>query len=108
MDNITIPQYDKGFNLAFTVTDSTATAYNLTGYTVKLKVWEEGIPTTFIVNGSITVDVAASGTCHYTIVADDFNSIATYLAELELTKAGVIESTESFRITIAESGYTEA
>jgi len=107
MDNITIPQRDKGFNLAFTVNDSDGDAYTITGYTIKLKVWEEGIPGTLIVDGTCDIDDGSVGTCHYTVAEDDFNDIAAYIAELELTQSGIIESTESFRITIVESGYTE-
>jgi len=104
MITIYIPSSDMGFNLNFTIKDANGSAYNLTGYTIKLKVWRAGQPGLLLVNGNCAIDDAANGTCHYTITATDFTSVGTFKAELELTKAGVIESTGSFDIEIMESG----
>ena len=104
MSDLTVPKGDKGYNLNFTVKDSAGAAYNLTGYTVTLKVWEAGVSGTLILSGACSIDVAASGTCHYTITATDFTSVADYKMELELTKSGVIESTENYDLKIEESG----
>ena len=93
-----------GFNLNFTVKNADGSAFNLTGYTIKLKVWRAGQPGLLLLNGGCAIDNATAGTCHYTITATDFTSVGTFKAELELTKAGVIESTGSFDIEIMESG----
>lgn len=106
MADLTIPQGDKGFNLNFTVKDSDDAAYDLTNYTVTLKVWKPGVPGTLILEEACTVDVAASGTCHYTVQAGDFDSRAKYKMELELTKSGVIESTQNYDLEIEESPYS--
>ena len=99
-----IPSSDMGFNLNFTIKDANGSAYNLTGYTIKLKVWRAGQPGLLLLDGSCDIDSAVNGACHYTITATDFTSVGTFKAELELTKAGVIESTGSFGIEVTESG----
>jgi len=101
--DLTIPKGDKGYNLAFIVTEDDGTIYNLAGYTVTLKVWPQGISGSPIVSGGCTVDVAADGTCHYAIGATDFTVEGDYLCELELTKAGVIESTRYYTLKVTES-----
>ena len=101
---LTIPKSDKGFYINFTVQDSAGVAYDLTGYTIKLKVWSPGISGTLLLTGTCNIVNATAGTCRYLIAATDFTIIGTYLAELELTKTNVVESTEPFRITVVESG----
>ena len=102
-DTITTGKNDYGFNLAFTIYDSDGNARNITGYTVTLKVWKAGRPKELVINSACTVDVAASGTCHYTIAANDFREAARYNYELELTKEGVVDSSESGIIVVEDS-----
>ncbi len=102
--NLTVPKNDKGYYLSFTVKDSAGDAYNLTDYTIKLKVWSAGSPSTLIVDGTCSIVVAASGTCRYLVTATDFTVKGLYSAELELTKTDVIESTTAFTIEVKESG----
>ncbi len=104
MSDLTIPLNDKGYYLNFTVQDSTGAAYNLTDYTITLKVWAAGSSGTLIASGACAIVVAASGTCRYTITSTDFTVKGIYSAELELTKTGVIESTTAFTIEVKESG----
>ncbi len=104
MEKITVPKGDKGYDLSFTVTDSSASAYDLSGYLVTLKVWAAKVSGTLLIDSNCPVDTAASGTCHYTVANGDFDTVGRYIAELELTKSGVIESTENFSITVVESG----
>ena len=101
MADITIAQSDKGFYLNFTINDSAGTAYALSGYTIKLKVWLAG--STATVTGTCEIVVAASGTCRYLVIATDFVTAGIYQAEIELTKTGVIESTDRFTIEVKES-----
>jgi len=109
MNRITIPKDDVGFKLEFTVQDSEGTAVDLTAYTaVTIKMWQAGTPGTLLLNKACT-NKAADGTCDYTIAEADFAgatypAVGQYLAELELTKTSVIESTETFMINIVESG----
>ena len=104
MVNLTVPKGDYGFSIAATITTSAGVAYNLTGYTVKLKVWQEGSPGTLLVNAACSVVVAAEGTVTYAVAQNDFATAGTYLAEFEMTKTSVIESTKRFTITVEESG----
>ncbi len=99
-----VPKSDYGYELNFTVQTSSGSAYDLTDYTIKLKVWAPGIPSTLILNGSCSIIVAASGTCKYNVASGDFATIGKYLAELEMTKAGIVESTGIFNLEVMESG----
>ena len=104
MAGLIVPKGDYGFDLNFTVRDSDGDAYNLTGYTIKLKVWSPNNPSILMVNGTCSILVAASGTCKYTVANGDFNSVGNYLFELELTKTGVVESTKTQTLFVTESG----
>lgn len=104
MADLEISKRDKGFLINFTVQDSAGAAYNLTDYTIKLKVWSPNSPTTLKVNGTCTPIIAASGTCYYAVVAGDFDNVDDYNAEIELTKTDIIESTKKFTISVKESG----
>jgi len=101
---IYIPKADKGFDLAFTIRDASGNAFNLSGYTIKLKVWKKGESGTLLLEGTCTIDNAVAGTCHYSVVVDDFDSTGEFIAELEFTKTDTIESTQSFTVEVTESG----
>ena len=104
MEKITIPKGDKGFNIAFTVKDSDGNAYVLTDYTITLKVWVQGAPATLLLSGACVIDDANLGTCHYVVAAGAFDTVGRYHAEVELTKTGVVESTQTFEIIVEVSG----
>jgi len=104
MADLTIPKGDYGFLLAFTVQKDDGTAYDLTDYTIKLKVWTMGTPANLIVDAICTPNVPADGTCYYIIQSGDFDTVGNYLLELELTKAGVVESTRYYTLEVKESG----
>jgi hypothetical protein len=104
MKTLTIPQKDKGYYLNFTLTDSTGAAINLATYTIKLQVWNPGKSETLILSGTCTIDSAPAGTCYYLLTATDFTVPGKYLAELQLSRTGVIESTENIQIIVQESG----
>lgn len=97
-----IPRGDFGYNLTFTIQNSAGSAYNLTDYTINLKMWREGQPE-LLLNGSCTIIEAAEGTCYYEVQEGDFSRGGVYLAELELTKSGVREGSVNFEITVEES-----
>lgn len=103
MADLYIPQSDKGFNIAITVQDCDGGAFDLTDYTVTLKVWRKGIIGTPIVDAACVIDVAASGTCHYVVTATDFVTAGDYWVEVEMTKSGVIESTRHYTLEVTES-----
>lgn len=102
--DITIPKSDFGFSLNFTVQEDDETAFNLTGYTITMKVWSQGLSSDPIVTGACVADVEASGTCHYPVVQYDFDDVGDYLVEIELTKVGVAaESTRNYTLHVEES-----
>jgi len=100
---ISIPCGDYGYNLAFTCYDKSGDVYILTGYTIHFLVWTYDVPATLIVDGTGTITSAVDGKCAYTIVSGDFDTEGEYEAELQLEKAGVIESFPSFVLTVTES-----
>lgn len=104
MEDITVPKGDYGYDLTFTVNDSSGTAYPLSGYTITLKVWNFGVSGTLLISSACTPVVAASGTCKYTVKNEDFDTVGVFDAELELTQTGKVESVQPFNITVAESG----
>ncbi|MHC4800296.1 MAG: BppU family phage baseplate upper protein [Planctomycetota bacterium] len=103
-DDLRIPVDTKGPRISFTVYDNDGTAHDLTGLTVTFKVWKPKRPGTLIVEGSVTLDVAASGTCYYVITDDDFKKPGTYKWELELTKANYQDQTDPGELVVTESG----
>jgi hypothetical protein len=104
MTTLTIPAHDKGYLITFTVTqDDGVTAKDISAYTITLKAWIVGTPATTTVSGACSILVGPSGTCTYTLGAADFLTPGRYQAELQLTSAGVIESTQYFSINVVES-----
>ena len=104
MANITVPKDDKGYNIQLSITDAADAVVDLTGYTVTLKTWAPGTPGTLLIDGTCVVTNTTGGVVTYLGTAGDFGTVGRYHAEVELTKSGVRESTENFRLTVAESG----
>jgi len=95
---LTVAAGDYGYQIPFVVQDADGNAKDLTGYTVTLHTWQSLVPGTYVINEACTVDVEASGTCHYNIASGDISSAGQWVGELELTKAGAVESTETFEL----------
>jgi len=91
-----------GYKIPAKVLKADFTAFDLTGYTVKMKVWIKGAETTkWILDGSITD--ATKGKVEFTVENTHFIEVGNFLGELELTSAGSVESTKSFAIEVEES-----
>lgn len=87
---INVVQGDFGYPLNFTLQDNAGAAINLTGCTVSLKVQlfnSDAVKFT----GTLALDVAASGTCHYTVAATDFDQEGRYKAEIQIAYPGNAE-----------------
>ena len=104
MDTIVIPKGDYGFNLSFAITDANGDAFDLTGYTVALQLWRPATPGTLALDEDCTIDVAADGTCHYTVQVEDFDTAETYAGRLLCTASGKEERVKPLRVVITESG----
>lgn len=81
-------QNEFGFNINFAVLDESDAVFDLTGKTIKFEV-QSVSATTKKVDGTCTIDDAANGLCHYTVVDGDFDEIGLYEAELDITETGV-------------------
>ncbi len=86
---ITIAQYNFGYDIPFVCLDADGTAYDLSALTdLKLLVWKyRDVADTFL-TGTMTVDDATLGTCHYTVVEHDFDVATTYQCVVEGTDGG--------------------
>lgn len=101
-----IPRGDYGFDIDFALTDSACTAFNLSGYTLTLKVWKPGKPNDLLLSGSmsITTPPGTDGLCYYTVASGDFDVEGTFTAEVEGTRLGVKISWQTFDLIVTESG----
>lgn len=78
---------DYGYNIVFTLTDSSGTAVSLAGTpTIKFKMSARGA-STLKIDGTCTISDAAGGICYYTLVAEDTNTVGVYNGEVEATWA---------------------
>ncbi len=78
-----------GFKLTGTIysdIDKT-TAFNLTGYTIKLRLAQENAKSDNF-NQTCTITVAASGTFYLSVTENTLPVAGLYLATVELTKSG--------------------
>jgi hypothetical protein len=83
---IQIVQGNYGYNIPFTLEDGNGNALNLTGATLKLNVQSaQDASQTLLFSNAMTVDIVASGTCHYQVGTGDFPNPGTYLAEIVVT-----------------------
>lgn len=84
---IEITQNNYGQEIPFTLLDGSGNPVNLSGVTLTLKVQDsqDANGTLLPLTGSVTVDSAVNGTCHYTIANGDFTYPATFRAELVAT-----------------------
>lgn len=98
-----IPLGNFGDDFNFTIQDSTGTALNITGTTPKFTLYREGAQHELIqaMQKDCTIDVGASGTCHYTVQQSDFTKQTQYYARVEIyTSTTKIESTQDFLLEV--------
>jgi hypothetical protein len=101
---ITIVQSDYGYQIPFTLEDGNGTAVNLSGATLALKVQSAQDPSaTLALTGSMTIDVAASGTCHYTVASGDFPNPGTFLIQITATYSTEVLSWSGLQIVVVPS-----
>lgn len=84
MTNIYVVKSDKLYDLNFTLNDSTGTPIDLTGATITIDVQQVGA-TALAFTGSMSAISVLAGTCKYTVQPTDFNLVAQYYAEIEVS-----------------------
>lgn len=75
---------DYGWNINFVIKYNDDSVVDLTGATVKFKMapFQGG---TLKIDGTCTLDTPTSGTCHYTLLSTDFDTIGNFDTEVEVT-----------------------
>jgi hypothetical protein len=101
--DIEVAQADFGYTLTFTVNTASGAAFDLTGKTVTMKVWQPTKPSVVIVNGSCTITGATTGVCTYNPISTDFLAVGDYRVELEMTEVGKQDSTKAYSLRVSES-----
>ena len=103
---IQIWQNDFGYQIPFTLQDRTGNAVNLTGANLTLKVQSSQDATTdtdLTLSGSMVVDDAVSGTCHYQVTSGDFPNPGTFLAQIAASYGTETISWGGFQIIVMPS-----
>lgn len=75
-----IVQNDYGYQIPFLLEDGNGNPVNLTSASLTLKVQSAQDPTDtdLTLSGSMTIDSATAGTCHYTVANGDFPNPGTF------------------------------
>ena len=87
MTHINVYQNDTGYDIDFTLKDANEAVVDLTGATLIFRTQKQGA-TAQKFAGNMTLVVAASGTCKYTVAAGNFDEAGDYYAEIQATFSG--------------------
>jgi hypothetical protein len=100
-----VPKGDYGYSLTFYVKNDDAgeTVFDLTDYTVTLKLWPAGRAGAPYLSGVCVIEDAVAGKCYYTIKSGDLDKVGIFSLELQMTKMGKKESTRSYQLQVTES-----
>jgi len=89
-----------GFNILFKITEAdTQEPKDLTGYDAKFLMWVPGSSEVYL-DGECRIHDADKGECIYLVKDGDFDRLGIYYAEIQLSRTGVLEDTETFEVTI--------
>ena len=82
-----VVQGNYGQQLNFVVVDGQGNIVNLTGATLTLKAQAANDPTQtdLTLAGSMSIDSATAGTCHYTVGNGDFSNPGIFLAQIDVS-----------------------
>lgn len=82
-----IVQNDFGYELPFTLQDGDGVAVNLTGASLVLKVQsaQDASESLVALGGSMAIDNATTGACHYTPASGDFPNPGKFVAAITAT-----------------------
>lgn len=86
---ITVAQYNFGYSIPFVLLDADGTAYNVSALTTfTFIVWKYRDVGDVVLVGTIVIDDATLGTCHYVVAEHDFDVAASYQCIIEGTDGG--------------------
>ena len=92
-----------GWQQQFTIKEKDGSVKDLTGYTVTLKVWKQNA-TSNKFSGTCTLDAdPTTGICYYEVQEMDFDTLGSYLGELELTKTGEKIDAKTFTVRVKKT-----
>jgi hypothetical protein len=85
-----VVQNDYGYKIPFTLLDGNGNAVNLAGASLSLTVQSAQDPTgtDLPLGGSMAIDSASAGTCHYTVASGDFANPGSFLTTVTALWAG--------------------
>jgi len=101
IDKIQVTQNDKGYKLNFTVKDADGGVVDLTDKEIEFQVAEK-VTFTKKFTGDCVIVGAALGTCSYTVVATDFDTVNNYYGSLQMTEDSDIQTTRRFEIEVVK------
>ena len=89
-----------GIILLFRITElDTGNPKDISGLDVQFKMWESQ-DSSLKIDAPCTIYDGSNGECTYKVKEEDFNDNGTYESELQLSKIGYLETTETFKIII--------
>jgi hypothetical protein len=99
---IQITENDYGYEIPFTLQDALGNPVDLTGANLTLSIQSAQDPsdTLLTLNGSMSLDNATAGTCHYTVAVSDFTNPGTYLAQISAAYGSETISWGGFQIVV--------
>lgn len=99
-----VGQNNYGYELPFTLEDGNGNAVDLAGAVLVLNVQDsQDASDALLFSGSMTIDNAPAGTCHYTVAQGNFPNPGTFLAQITATWSGSEQLTWSGIKIIVES-----
>lgn len=87
MADFSIKQGDLNPALSFQLLDSNNVPTNLTGHTVKLRMWKQGSQANKVYSACV-IDDPPNGIAHYAWSVNDTDTVGLYYAEIEDTDSG--------------------
>ena len=99
---VEVVQNDYGQQIPFTLLDGNGNIVDLTNSSLVMKVQNSQDPTQtdLTLTGSMAIDVAASGTCHYTIANGDFATPGTFLIQVTASWSGVVTTWSGLKLIV--------
>lgn len=103
-ENITIIKGSYGYNLNFTLKDSTGAARNMDGYAATIQVWEPLQPATLLLDKACVWVNDELGTLYYTVATTNFDTIGVYCYRIKATITGIVEYPLAGFLTVVQYG----